>query len=191
MAIPGRSHRVGPGNGTLLLRTSRQGLAAQVGHDLTIEVTRWSGEVFVADDPAASTVTIKAETGSLRVIEGTGGVKPLTEREKREIAVTARRLLDSDRRPDATFTSERVSPGEGGDGVVEGTLTLLGRERPLRLRVIRLGEGRYRSTGTIVQSEYGIKPYSAFFGALKLADPVVVEAELDLTREPGDSASAR
>ncbi|GII00144.1 YceI family protein [Planobispora takensis] len=172
---------VGPARGTLILRTSRQGLAAQAGHDLTIEVTRWSGEAVVAEDPAASSVTVTADTGSLRVVAGSGGVKPLTEREKQEIAATARRLLGSDRRPEARFTSAEVSPGGDGGATVTGTLALLGRERPLRLEVAHLGGGRYRATGRVVQSEYGIKPYSAFFGALKLADAVEVEAELDLS----------
>jgi polyisoprenoid-binding protein YceI len=180
MSTPGQRHQVGPGSGTLLLRTSRQGLAAQAGHDLTIEVTRWSGEVYVAPDPAASTVTITAETGSLRVLSGSGGVKPLSEREKREIEQTARRLLDADRRPEAGFTSDTITPDGRGGGVVDGTLTLLGMARPLRIQITGFGEGRYRGTGRVVQSDYGIKPYTAFFGALKVADAVGVEAELDL-----------
>jgi hypothetical protein len=34
-------------------------------------------------------------------------------------------------------------------------------------------------SGIVRQSDHGIKPFSAFFGALKLADAVRVEAELD------------
>jgi hypothetical protein len=59
------------------------------------------------------------------------------------------------------------------------------RKRPLQLEVSRLGAGRYRARGQVVQSEYGIKPYTALFGALKLADPVGVEAEVDVS---GDGA---
>lgn len=182
MANQGRLHQVGPDQGTLLLRTSRQGLAATAGHDLTIEVTRWRGEILLAGEPAASTVTITADTGSLRVVEGTGGVKPLSERDKREIAHTAGKLLGADHAPEAVFASREVTAG-GDTGTIDGTLTLLGRDRPLRLRVTALGGDRYRAEGTIVQTEYGIKLYSAFFGALKVADPVRVEAELDLGDE--------
>jgi hypothetical protein len=35
--------------------------------------------------------------------------------------------------------------------------------------------------GTIRQSDYGIAPFRAFFGALKLADAVRIEAELDIS----------
>jgi polyisoprenoid-binding protein YceI len=172
---------VGPRHGRLLLRTTRQGLAATAGHDLTIEVTRWRGEIVIAeDDPAAGSVNVTAETGSLRVVEGTGGVVPLTERDKREIARNAYKVLDAAKTPEATFTSTRIT-ATTTDGTVEGTLSLRGRAQPLTLQVTALGDGRYRATGTVVQTRYGIKPYSAFFGALKLADAVQVEAELDLT----------
>lgn len=176
---PGQ-YRVGPDRGRLILRTARQGFAAQAGHDLVIELTRWSGEVVLAADPAASTVSVTADIGSIAVREGTGGIKPLSDRDRREIAQTARKVLQVERHPQATFTSTSVSP-DGAGGVLAGTLTLLGVERPLRLEVTDLGGGRYRATGQVMQSEYGIKPYTAFLGALKLADPVGVEAELDLS----------
>jgi polyisoprenoid-binding protein YceI len=164
------SKRIGPDNGRLLLRTGRRGLAAGAGHDLVIAVTRWSGEV------SETAVTVTAETGSLRVIEGKGGAISLSERDKREIAATARKILQADRQPEITFTSTKVTAD-----LVEGTLTILGRDRPFQLKVVQPGENRYRGTGTVTQSEYGIKPYTAMLGALKLADPVAVEAEVDLS----------
>jgi polyisoprenoid-binding protein YceI len=173
-------HEIGPGNGKLILRTSREGLAAPAGHDLTIEVTRWSGELDLADPPERSSLKVTVETGSLRVLEGVGGVKPLSERDKREIIGNARKILDSDRQPRATFGSDRIA-----GGTVSGTLTIMGKERPLRFEVSQLSAGRYRARGQVVQSEYGIKPYTALFGALKLADPVGVEAEVDVS---GDGA---
>ena len=180
MAASGRSHRVGPDHGKLILRTSRQGLAAQVGHDLTIEIDRWSGEVLLADNVADSSVEADIELATLRVLEGKGGVKPLSDRDKREIAATARKLLDTDRRPRARFVSDEVSESAGG-GTITGRLTLRGVERPLELTVTTLGKDHYRATGTVVQSEYGIKLYTALLGALKLADPVEIEVEVDLS----------
>jgi polyisoprenoid-binding protein YceI len=181
MPESGQRHQVGPERGRLILRTSRHGLAAQMGHDLTIEVTRWSGEVVVGEDQADIRVDVRVDTGSLQVVEGTGGAMPLSDRDKQEIAQTARRLLGVDRHPEARFTSDQVEVTGPDAGVVEGTLTLHGVSRPLSLEVAGSGEGHYRVTGTVVQSDYGIKPYSAFLGALRLADPVGVEAELDLS----------
>jgi polyisoprenoid-binding protein YceI len=180
MSAPGQPRRIGPDSGTLLLRTGRQGLAASVGHDLTIEVLRWSGEVVLADDPTTAMVTVTAELDSLRIRAGTGGVKPLSERDKREIGATARRLLDVDHHPTASFASERITVDDSGGGTIAGSCTIIGRQHQLRLTVVRTGESRYRATGTVVQSSYGIRPYTAFFGALKLADEVGLEVELDL-----------
>lgn len=180
------THRIGPDTGMLVLRTSRQGFAAQVGHDLTIEVARWSGTVTMGDD---ASVRITAEIGSLRVLNGTGGVKPLSERDKREILGNAAKTLHADRFPELTFVSSEIAAG--GDGsTVEGTCTLHGTRRPLRLDVASLGGDRYRATGTIVQTEYGIKPYTGMFGALKVADAVSIEAEIDLSAA-GDHPSDR
>lgn len=170
------THRIGPQSGTLSLHTTREGLAAQVGHDLTIEVTRWSGTVTMGDDPSDATLDVTVELGSLRVVEGTGGLKPLSERDKREILGNAAKTLASDRFPEVRFVSTEIV-----DGTVEGTLTLHGADRPLRLDITRLGENRYRAIANVFQSQHGIKPYSGLFGALKLADAVSVTAEVDLS----------
>jgi hypothetical protein len=44
------------------------------------------------------------------------------------------------------------------------------------------GPGRYRGSATLSQTAFGIKPYSGFFGALKLKDEVTVEIEVDLSK---------
>ncbi|MBO0840390.1 MAG: YceI family protein [Sciscionella sp.] len=173
------SYEIGPDNGSLKLRTSRQGLGSPVGHDLTIEVADWSGMVTVSDQPAGGGITVTAKTGSLRVLEGTGGVKPLSEHDKREIVGHAGKVLNVDGFPDATFTSSSVTVN-GDAATVDGTLTLVGVDRPLRLRIRDLGDGRYQATGTVVQTEYRIKPFRAFLGALKVADEVEVEADVRL-----------
>ena len=180
MAANGGRHQLGPDGGRLTLRTYRSGLAAQAGHDLTIEVTRWSGELD-GDDRAPARLEAHIDMGSLQIREGAGGIKPLTDRDRREIAATARKQLEADRHPEATFVAEQFEPDGSGGGVINGTLTLHGRTRPFRLTVSQNGEGRYRATGTVLQSEFGIKPYSGMFGALKLRDAVDVEADVDLT----------
>ena len=57
--------------------------------------------------------------------------------------------------------------------------------RRARLQVTDSGSGRYRGSVTLALTGFGIKPYTGFFGALKLKDEVVVEFEVDLSKEPG------
>jgi polyisoprenoid-binding protein YceI len=175
MPAPEVDRQIGPENGRLILHTSREGVAAQAGHDLTIEMTRWSGRLQVGIDPAASELTVTVEMGSMRIVDGTGGIKPLSEQEKHEIIRNARKILSVDRYPEGTFVAEKIS-----DDTVDGMLSLLGRSHEVRLAYWFDG-ARYRVSGIVRQSDYGIKPFSAFFGALKLADAVRVEAELDLS----------
>ncbi|HYK70049.1 MAG TPA: YceI family protein [Streptosporangiaceae bacterium] len=166
--------------GSITLRTSRDGLAAQAGHDLTIHIARWSGELVIGADFAPVSLDARVELDSLVVRAGTGGIKPLTDRDRREILGTARKVLSTDRHPVATFTADGFSPTADG-GTIEGALTLAGQSRPLRLEVRQIGPDRYLATTTVRQTSFGIKPYSGFLGALKVSDDVAVEAEVGLT----------
>ena len=173
------SFRLGPDSGRVVIKTGRAGLAARAGHDLTIEVTRWSATVTVpGDGVAAAEVAAELDLGSLAVLEGTGGAKPLSDKDRRDILNTAGKILG---RGTARFTSTRIIPAASG-GAIEGTLTLNGTTRPARLQLVSRGPGQYRGTATVRQTDHGITPYAGFFGALKLKDEVTVEVEADLTR---------
>ena len=176
----------GAERGRIVLLTTRDGLAAQAGHDLTIEITRWSAELEVHDDLSPAGLTVRADMNSLAVREGTGGVKPLTDRDRREIAVTARRLLGAERQPDATFTASRFEPGDSGGGVVHGTLSLNEASQPLTLDVRKTGDAAYHATGSVRQTGFGIKPYTAFLGVLKVSDAVGIAVDVQL---PGGVAN--
>ena len=175
--------RLGPGTGRVVIKTSRAGLAARAGHDLTIEVTRWSAQVDVPAEEdggvAAAKVSAELDLGSLEVREGTGGAVPLTDRDRREIKKTIGGILGGGA---ATFASSRIIPSGASGGAIEGTVTLNGKTQPARLQVTAPGSGRYRGSATLTQTVFGIKPYTGFFGALKLKDEVTVEFDVDLSR---------
>jgi YceI-like domain len=193
MAASTGTYHLGPDAGRVVIKTTRAGLAARVGHDLSIDVTRWSADITVpggtalaetaADALSAATVTAELDLGSLVVREGTGGARPLSDSDRRDIESTMRKILSGGGGGSVTaaFRSTRVIPSSAG-GAIEGTLTLNGRSQPVRLQLTSPAPGRYRGTVTIVQSAFGIKPYTGFFGALKLRDEVVADFEVDLTR---------
>ena len=184
MADVSGTYRLGPDAGRLVVKTSRAGLAAKVGHDLELEVTRWSADITVPSEDegglAAATITAELDLGSLTVRAGSGGARPLTDSDRRDIESTMRKILPSGSAT-ATFRSGRIIPAAAG-GAIEGTLTLNGRSQPARLQVANPAPGRYRGTVPVVQSAFGIKPYTGFFGALKLRDEVAAEFEVDLSR---------
>ena len=199
MAIHAGRHQFGMDKGRITLRTFRDGLAAQAGHDLTIEVARWSADLIVSPELAPTSLKVTIDMGSLEVRDGSGGLKPLTDRDKREIAVTARKVLKADRFPQAEFnatafaarpdTSDGASGGED-TGTVSGTLSLAGQANPVELSVQPVGSGRYQATTTIRQTDFGIKPYSGFLGALKVRDTVDVEVQVDLSAAEDQETAA-
>jgi polyisoprenoid-binding protein YceI len=81
-------------------------------------------------------------------------------------------VLGAKKHPQVTFRSTRVTPA--GDGFrVEGDLTLHGTTRPIAADVKREGD-RLRAEVKLHQPDFGIKPYSAALGALKVKAGVVV-----------------
>ncbi|GAA3931650.1 YceI family protein [Actinomadura viridis] len=179
---------LGPDTGSLLLRTGRSGLGRRAGHDLTIEATRWSGTVTLAGDgpgghrAEGSSAEVTVPVDGLEIREGTGGVLPLSDQDRTEIAANLRKILQADRYPEITFTGTRAE-GAPSDFSVEGRLTIMGRTEPLTVRGGGVN-GRIRGAATVKQSRWGIKPYSAFFGALKLADEVEVVFDLAIDLGP-------
>ena len=172
--------RLGPESGRLLVHTTRTGLGAKAGHDLTIEVTRWHGRVTVdTADPASSAVTVEVDVGSFEVREATGGVKPLTDADRAEIKKTLEEVLHTAQHPTITFQSTRVD-GSAGSFTLDGELTIMGVTRPVTVQG-RMTDGRVVGRASVVQSRWGIRPYSAFFGALKLSDEVKVDFDVALT----------
>ena len=177
MSLQTGTYKLGPADGTLSVRTGRTGAAAKAGHDLVIHVTAWEATLAVADDPAATSLEVDADAASLRVREGTGGMQSLGDDDKANIQQT----IDDDvlKRRAITFRSTAVT-GADGRLTVQGELTLAGTTRPLAFDLDVGDDGRLRGVAVVKQSDWGMKPYSALFGALKVADDVRVEIDAGL-----------
>src|SRR4051812_38369656 len=142
----------GPENATLTVHTTRAGAAAKAGHDLTMLVERWSATF---DD---GVLTLEADSSSLRVLEGHGGITSLGDEEKAAIKQT----IDEDVLKGTPIAYR------------DGELTLNGVTRPVAFSFDG-AEGR----AEIKQTDFKIKPFSALFGTLKVADVVEVKVRTD------------
>jgi polyisoprenoid-binding protein YceI len=179
MPLQTGTHKLGPENGTLSVRTGRSGAAAKAGHDLLIHVTAWEATLDVRDDLAQSSIVLDADAGSLRVREGTGGIQGLGEDDKADIQKT----IDDDvlKGKGIEFRSTAVQPAADGSRLgVQGELTLLGKTGPIAFDLAVGDDGRLSGSAVIKQTDWGIKPYSALFGALKVADQVEVAIDAGL-----------
>lgn len=170
-------HNLGPDSGLIEVRTYREGFAQKVGHDLVIDVGQWQATVEVRDGGAPSSIGLEADSRSLQVREGVRGVKPLTDKDCAEI----RKAIDDKilRTQPIAFRSSAV---ESSDRrlTVRGELTMAGTTRPATFELDLATDGRVSGTLAVTQSEWGIKPYRAFMGALKVRDTVEIVVDVRL-----------
>jgi polyisoprenoid-binding protein YceI len=171
MAIETGIHKLGPDNATLRVNTGRSGAAAAAGHDLTIEVTSWEATLTVGEP---SGLELTADATSLHVIEGKGGMKGLGDDDKADI----RKTIDKDilKKKAIQFSSTDVQSDNGGLAV-KGDLEIAGKSAPVEFKIAVADDGTLDGSATVKQSDWGIKPYSALFGALKVNDEVVVSLD--------------
>ena len=177
MGIAPGTHSVGPGSGSCRVHTYREGVAQKAGHDLIIEVGQWEASVEVDQTGQPTAVSLEADPRSLQILEGHRGVKALTDSDRAEI----RSNIDEKvlRGQPISFRSSAVQVSDG-QVVVRGELTMAGSTRPANFELLLDDHGHVQGTLKVTQSEWGIKPYRAFMGALKVRDTVEVVLAADL-----------
>ncbi|HWE08696.1 MAG TPA: YceI family protein [Solirubrobacteraceae bacterium] len=175
MTIAPGTYALEPPDARLMIRTSRQGAASKAGHDLLIEVQTWGATVQLAPDPAQSVFELNADSRSLKVLEGTGGIKALGDDDRGSIVKTINKEILKG--APITFRSTAVRPDGEGRFHVTGDLELANGISLIAFDITVTDDGRLTGSATVRQTEWGIKPYSALFGTLKVADEVQIEVE--------------
>ena len=166
MPIPEGSHTIGPSNGSLKVKTGREGAAAKAGHDLVLGVSSWDATIEGGDSPS---IKLTADPGSMEVIEGSGGAKPLSDKDKSEIEKSiSSKVLGSSQ---ITFQSSEVT-----DSAAKGDLSIAGSSSSVNVP-LNVSDDKISGSITLSQSEFGIKQFKALMGALKVSDEVTVEFE--------------
>ncbi|HEY1539864.1 MAG TPA: YceI family protein [Solirubrobacteraceae bacterium] len=174
MSIQAGTHEIGPSNGSLKVKTGREGAMAKMGHDLVIEVTDWSGTVTVGD---GACVELTANPSSIQVVSGEGGAKALSEKDKGDIKKGATgKVLGSS---PITFKSSEAS-FDGGSGSARGDLSIAGKSDSVNVPLQIRDDGTVSGSIKLSQSSFGIKQFSAMMGALKVKDSVEVLVEAKL-----------
>jgi hypothetical protein len=175
LILPG-THRLGPDNATLTVQTGRGGAAAKAGHDLTMLVTTWAATIDAGEDPESTGMELIADASSLRVQKGTGGMQALGDDDMDNIHQT----IDDEvlKRHEIVFRSTEVKAASDGGGLsVQGDLTLAGATLPIEFDLAVGDDGTLSATAVVTQTRWGMKPYSALFGALKVLDDVEVSLD--------------
>jgi hypothetical protein len=174
MSIQSGTHKIGPSNGSLKIKTGREGAAAKMGHDLVLAVGSWEATVDVGD---STSIELTADPGSIEVLEGSGGAKPLSDKDKADIKKsTSGKVLGSS---PITFSSSDVTVDDGSV-TAKGDLSINGKSNSISVPLALSPDGTAKGNVKLSQKDYGIKQFSAMMGALKVKNDieVLIEAQL-------------
>ncbi|HEX2263085.1 MAG TPA: YceI family protein [Pseudonocardiaceae bacterium] len=140
----------------------REGMLTSFGHDVTLQVTTLSLEV--GDDDK---VVADFDATSLRVT-----TEAVSASDRKDIEKNAQKTLETQKHPKIEFRS--VSVARDGDRArIEGDLTLHGVTNPISVEA--RDDGKQWSAKLVLdQRKFGIKPFSAMLGALKVKPDVEV-----------------
>lgn len=142
-----------------------EGVASSFGHDATLRVTRLSLDVGEDDG-----ITADFDSGSLRVTDD------ISDSNRKDIERNAEKVLEPRKYSKIQFRSVSVTR-DGNRAQVEGDLTLHGVTN--RISVEARDDGARWSAKIILdQRQYGIKPFSAMLGALKIKPEVEVNISI-------------
>jgi hypothetical protein len=152
--------------------TFKEGLLSPVAHDLRLRVTRFSIEV-------AEQIVARFDASSLVVEspmkDGADDPSALSEADKHKIAGQIRDdVLHSARFPEITFRSTAWAPRADGGHDLQGELALHGVTRRVEARTTA-SEGRQCLSLVLHQPDFGITPYRALLGTLRVRADVRIE----------------
>ena len=157
--------------------TYKEGLLSRVAHDLKL---RFEKHRFVWT-PDANRLHASFDTTSLRVVcaRSNGADTPgvLTDKDKRKIEQSIRNdVLRTNRNPSASLDGALNMDDKRAR--FNGHLELCGVRRPLELEACL--DGRWSAHHRLDQTHFGIKPFSAALGTLKIKPEVDIHVSIEV-----------
>jgi hypothetical protein len=142
-----------------------EGMLTSFGHDATLRVTSLS--LDVGDDDG---ITADFDSDSLRVVDN------ISDANRRDIERNADKTLEPRKYPKIQFRSVSVER-DSERAHIKGDLTLHGVTNQISLDAHSDGQ-RWHAKIILDQRKYGIKPFSAMLGALKIKPEVEVNISI-------------
>jgi polyisoprenoid-binding protein YceI len=157
------------------VRAFATGMLSTFGHSPTFAVRDFDGDLEFSPEALDKTsLSLRVRAGSLEVMDD------IKNSDRQEIESTMNRsVLETEKYPDISFATTRVSANSLGEGRYQanlnGNLTLHGIIRPIAIptQVTLMGD-MLRAGGEfpLLQTNFGIAPVSVAGGTLKLKDEI-------------------
>lgn len=158
---------------TITIHVGKAGLFSGFGHAHTVVAPVERAEI----DPAKMTATIVVLTKQMKVVD-----KDVSEKDRAEIQadMLGPKVLDAEQFPQIIFRSSKIEQA-GQQYRVSGTLELHGVRRAISFTVTA-GPEHYTGTTRLKQTDFGIQPFSAGGGTVKVKNEL--ELEFDIWKRP-------
>lgn len=193
---------VDPDRSEMVVRLFKGGFASGLAHDHVIRASQFGGTMFWdPDQPASAKVEVRSDARALIIDEPEVRARyelegELADDKRQDVQATmeSAKQLDVEAYPDMLFRSTSVRQFGNGSIEVSGDLTLHGSTRSIRFTTSPALEGGSLTASAeidFLQSDFGIKPYSAMLGAVKNQDGAKLLVRLVATPvAPGEDRPA-
>ena len=182
------TYKIEPAKSKIEIQVAKDGFFKAFGHDHLVAATKFSGEVRLnAGKMQDSSVSFAADGNSLRVID-----PGESEKDRNEVQATmlGEQVLNVARYSKIEFSSTAVKVSSSVNGKSElqvtGTLSLHGVQKPVTLPVrVQISDDGSLVCDTevsLLQSEFGITPYKAAGGAVKVKDKLKLTFHIVATK---------
>jgi len=164
-------------------------LGADYAHDHVVRATNWEGTAtWDLDEPAdcAASITVPVDDlavdeDEMRALAGLSGTLSASDRSEIRDSMLASDQLDEAAYPEITFSLDACDAASGPT-TLQGSLGLHGRTREVTVdATVSADASAFLATGQLefLGSDYGIEPYSAYFGAVALLDEITLVFSLE------------
>jgi polyisoprenoid-binding protein YceI len=169
--------RYDPSNAKCQVFTFKDGLLSKIAHDLRIDVTKF----HIDADPSVPSVRAEFDPRSLRVVtamsEGRDNPTALSDSDKKKIeGQIVDEVLHGNQHDKITFVSDSCRKTDDGYEL-SGQLTLHGVTRRIQASA-HLDGAQHVAELSLNQPDFGVTPFKAMMGTLKVKPEVRVRITL-------------
>ena len=172
-----RTYNILAAESSFTVFVAKTGMLSGITHDHNIGVKNFSGHVTLPEaGPNAGSLELDVDAKSLTILDN------ISAKDRSEITNNMNTyVLEPGKYPRIVFKSTSISNfkqnGTNASFTLNGDLTLHGATKRIALPVnVTQSTDRLRATGryTLLQTDFGIKPYSAMMGTIKVKNEVVI-----------------
>ncbi len=162
--------------------TYKEGLLSSFAHDLRIKVTSFNIDLGGTDNFIRAEFDVRSLRVECAVVDGKDRPDLLSDRDRDEInKIIVSEVLDTEKHPAIYLVSSSVGKDDS-QYLVRGHLTVNGEKREISFTVRKEDGAHYVTDVSLHLPDFGIKPFSTLFGAVRLKPDILIHISIPAER---------